>query len=114
MEYEEVKLSPDEVDRVKGIIGQAFTDMAEVSTGIGGHSANMATAYNGAGTATAMETYENLGRAGQALADALDGLSQDLGITANTGRETDDEAFSALGQVTAPSIPSDLSISAQI
>jgi uncharacterized protein YukE len=111
---EEIKLSPEEVDRVKGIIADAFSDMAEVSTGIGGHGANLSTAYNGVGTATGMETYENLGKAGQALANALEGLSLDLGLTSNTGRETDDEAYGALNQVIAPSTPADLTIAAQI
>lgn len=110
----EVKLSPEEVDRVKGVIAQAYQDMNEVATGIGGHAANVHTAYNGSGTATAVQTYEDLGRAGQALARALDGLSQDLGITAATGRDTDEAARSALAQVVAPTTPTDLSIAAQI
>jgi uncharacterized protein YukE len=111
---EEIKLSPEEVDRVKGIIAEAFSSMGEVATGIGGHAANVGTAYNGMGTATAMETYENLGRAGQALANALDGLSQDLGLTSNTGRETDDAADGALRNVVAPPTSADLSIAAAI
>jgi uncharacterized protein YukE len=110
----EVKLSPEEVDRVKGVIAQAYGDMNEVATGIGGHAGAMPTAYNGTGTAAAVQTYEDLGRAGQALANALDGLSQDLGVTANTGRETDDAAHGALNQVVAPSTPSDLTIAAQV
>lgn len=110
----EVKLSPEEVDRVKGIVAQAYSDMNEVATGIGGHAGNVHTAYNGSGTATAVQTYENLGRAGQALARALDGLSQDLGLTANTGRETDQAAQGALGRVVAPPTISDPSIAAAI
>ncbi|MGP4113354.1 hypothetical protein ACTWP5_20875 [Streptomyces sp. 4N509B] len=111
---EEIKLSPEEVDRVKGIIAQAYVEMGQVATGIGGHAGNVGAAYNGSGTATAMETYEGLGRAGQALADALDGLSMDLGLTANTGRETDEAAFGALGNVAVPNTSSDLSIAAQV
>ncbi|TDC27131.1 hypothetical protein E1265_02295 [Streptomyces sp. 8K308] len=98
--FEEVKLSPEEVDRVMGIINDAFSDMAEVSAGIGGHAANFGAAYNGSGTARGMETYEGLGRAGQALAEALNGLAQDLGLTSNTGRETDADAEGAVNQVT--------------
>jgi uncharacterized protein YukE len=111
---EEIKLAPEEVDRVMAIIGQAYTDMGQVATGIGGHAGNVPGAYNGAGTATAVETYDNLGRAGQALATALDGLSQDLGLTANTGRETDDAAHGALGNVVAPNTSVDLSVAAAI
>jgi uncharacterized protein YukE len=96
---EEVKLAPDEVDRVMGIISQAYADMEAVASRIGGHSANVASAYHGAGTTTAMTTYDDLGRAGRALAEALDGLSQDLGLTAATGRETDADAHSALSRV---------------
>ncbi|MDT0321155.1 hypothetical protein [Streptomyces millisiae] len=98
--FEEVKLDAAEADRVKGIIAEAFEEMATVSTGIGGHAANFGAAYTGGGTARGMETYESLGRAGQALAEALNGLSQDLGLTANTGRETDAEAEGAVNQVT--------------
>ncbi|MDT0341282.1 hypothetical protein [Streptomyces litchfieldiae] len=112
--HAEVKLSPEEVDRVMGIIAQAYTDMETVAAGIGGHAGTVSTAYNGTGTATAMETYENLGRAGQALANALDGLSQDLGLTSNTGRETDDAAHGALNNVIPVSTSSDHSIAAQI
>ncbi|MDT0346577.1 WXG100 family type VII secretion target [Streptomyces litchfieldiae] len=111
---EEIKLSPEEVDRVMGIINDAYSDMEEVAAGIGGHSANVGMAYHGGGTAQAVETYENLGRAGQALANALDGLSQDLGLTANTGRETDADAHQVLSQVVAPSTSPDLSIASQI
>lgn len=110
----EVKLSPEEVDRVKGIIAQAYADMEQVATGIGGHAGTMPVAYQGSGTATAVQTYENLGRAGQALARALDGLSQDLGVTANTGRETDDAAHGALNRVVAPNVSADPSIAAAI
>jgi uncharacterized protein YukE len=110
---EEIKLSPEEVSRVMGIINGAYTDMEEVAAGIGGHSASVGTAYNGAGTSRAMETYEDLGRAGQALANALDGLSRDLGVTADTGRETDADAFQALSQVSTPGT-ADLGIAAQI
>ncbi|MDT0446383.1 hypothetical protein [Streptomyces johnsoniae] len=112
--YEEVKLSPEEVDRVMGIIAQAFTDMEAVAAGIGGHAGTVGTAYNGTGTATAVETYEGLGRAGQALANALEGLSQDLGLTSSTGRETDDAAHGALNNVVPANMSSDHSIAAQI
>ncbi|MDT0305677.1 hypothetical protein RM780_01695 [Streptomyces sp. DSM 44917] len=111
---EEIKLSPEEVDRVMGIVNQAYTDMGEVAAGLGGHGATVGTAYTGGGTARAVETYEDLGRAGEALARALDGLSQDLGLTANTGRETDLDAEGALNRVTVPTVPADLSIAAQI
>ncbi|TDC78960.1 hypothetical protein [Streptomyces hainanensis] len=98
--FEEVKLDVTEAERVRGIIDTAFGDMAQVSTGIGGHAANFGAAYTGGGTARGMETYEGLGRAGQALAEALNGLAQDMGLTANTGRETDADAESAVNQVT--------------
>ncbi|GAA3858501.1 WXG100 family type VII secretion target [Streptomyces sedi] len=111
---DEIKLSPEEVDRVMGVIGQAYTDMEEVATGIGGHGANVSTAYNGSGTGRAMETYEDLGRAGQALAGALDGLSRDLGLTATTGRETDAEAQHVLGGVQTPGVTPDAGIAQAI
>lgn len=111
---DEVKLSPEEVDRVKGIIQQAYTDMETVATGIGAHAETVATAYQGGGTARARTTYEDLGRAGQALADALDGLSQDLGLTAATGRETDAEAEGVLNRVDTSSARVDLGIAQAI
>ncbi|MDT0343952.1 hypothetical protein [Streptomyces litchfieldiae] len=107
---DEVKLAPEEVERVMGIIQQAYTDMEAVAVGIGGHSANVATAYNGGGTSRAVATYEDLGRAGQALANALDGLSQDLGLTAATGRETDADAESVLNGVDTSGIRVDLGV----
>ncbi|GAB2929700.1 hypothetical protein GCM10022245_71150 [Streptomyces mayteni] len=82
------------------ILDEARTDMDEVAGGLGGHAATFGTAYRGGGTARGIETYEGLGRAGQALAEALNGLSQDLGLTATTGRETDADAESTLNQVT--------------
>ena len=112
--YEEVKLSPEEVDRVMAIVAGAYGDMETVSTRIGAHAGTVGAAYNGAGTATAVETYENLGRAGQALANALNGLSQDLGATSATGRETDDAAHGALGRVVPVNVSSDASIAAQL
>ncbi|UED83390.1 WXG100 family type VII secretion target [Streptomyces profundus] len=111
---EEIKLSPEEVEHVKGIIAQANEEMAQVATGIGRHGANLGTAYQGSGTAVGVQTYEDLGRAGQALANALNGLSQDLGLTAMTGRETDDTARAALQGVVAPNVSGDPSIAAQI
>ncbi|TDC72954.1 WXG100 family type VII secretion target [Streptomyces hainanensis] len=107
---DEVKLAPEEVERVMGIIQQAYTDMEGVATGIGAHSANVSSAYNGGGTSRAVATYEDLGRAGQALAHALDGLSQDLGLTANTGRETDANAESALSRVDTSGVRIDLGV----
>ncbi|GAB2929568.1 WXG100 family type VII secretion target [Streptomyces mayteni] len=101
---EEVKLAPEEVDRVMGIINQAYSDMEAVSTRIGAFSGSIGDAYQGAGTTTAMSTYDDLNRAGQALATALDGLSQDLGLTANAGRETDAEAQAALSRVQVTSV----------
>ncbi|MDT0321273.1 WXG100 family type VII secretion target [Streptomyces millisiae] len=101
---DEVKLAPEEVDRVMGVIAQAYSEMEAVATGIGGHSANVGSAYQGSGTRTAMATYEDLGRAGQALATVLDGLSQDLGLTANTGRETDADAEGVLNRVQVTSV----------
>ncbi len=114
MSSDEVKLSPEEVDRVQGIINQAYTDMEGVALGIGGHGANVGTAYTGSGTGRAVETYEDLGRAGQALADALDGLSQDLGLTANTGRETDLDAQNVLNNVQVQGPVPDAGIAARI
>ncbi|WP_461033283.1 WXG100 family type VII secretion target [Streptomyces mayteni] len=96
---EEIKLAPEEVERVKSIISQAYQDMEGVAHAIGAHSADVAEAYTGAGTGQAMETYDQLARTGRALADALDGLSQDLGVTADTGRETDSDAEAALSRV---------------
>jgi uncharacterized protein YukE len=112
--HSEIKLSVDDVVRVGAIINGAFDEMAQVATGIGGHADTVGTAYNGVGTATAMDNYQNLGRAGQALANALEGLSQDIGLTAQTGQQTDDEAHSTLRGVAAPTTPSDLSIAAQV
>ncbi|MGP4109438.1 hypothetical protein ACTWP5_00795 [Streptomyces sp. 4N509B] len=111
---EEVKLSPEEVDRVKGIIAQAQQDMNEVATGIGGHAGTVQTAYNGSGTATAVQNYENLGRAGEALSRALAALSQDLGVTAATGRETDQAAHSVMNRVVTPGAAPDPSIARAI
>ncbi|RKN45617.1 hypothetical protein [Streptomyces hoynatensis] len=111
---EVIKLAPEEVDRVMGVINGAYTEMDEVASGIGGHAGIVSTAYHGSGTSRAVETYEDLGKAGAALAHALDGLSRDLGLTANTGRETDADAHGALNQVTTPNIPADLTIAAQI
>jgi uncharacterized protein YukE len=110
--FEEVKLSPEEMTRVEQIIQTAFSEMAEVSQGIGGHAAMMPAAYNGSGTALGVETYENLGKAGQALAEALNGLSMDLGLTTNTGLDTDADAHGALGTAIAP--PSDMNIAMQV
>ncbi|MDT0318743.1 WXG100 family type VII secretion target [Streptomyces millisiae] len=111
--YEQVKLSPEEVDRVMAIVAGAYGDMETVSARIGAHAGTVGTAYNGMGTATAVETYENLQRAGQALANALDGLSQDLGVTSATGRETDDAAHGTLGRVLPVNVSADTSIAAQ-
>ncbi|WP_129837658.1 hypothetical protein [Streptomyces sp. RFCAC02] len=110
MYSDEVKLAPEEVERVMGIIAQAYADMEAVATGIGGHSAQVAGAYNGGGTSRAEATYEDLGRAGQALASALDGLSQDLGLTASTGRETDADAANVLGGVDITGVRVDLGV----
>lgn len=110
MSSDEVKLSPEQVDRVMGIIQQAYTDMEAVAAGIGAHGANVVNAYQGGGTARAQTTYEDLGRAGQALANALDGLSQDLGLTAATGRETDAEAEGVLNRVESVTVRADMSI----
>ncbi|MDT0318812.1 hypothetical protein [Streptomyces millisiae] len=107
---DEVKLAPEEVDRVMGVIQQAYTDMAGVAAGIGAHSANVSSAYHGGGTSRAVATYEDLGRAGQALAHVLDGLSQDLGLTANTGRETDADASSVLNGVDTSGIRIDAGV----
>ncbi|ARQ69493.1 WXG100 family type VII secretion target [Streptomyces marincola] len=115
MSSDEVKLSPEEVDRVQAIINQAYTDMEAVAQGIGGHSASVGTAYTGSGTARAVENYEDLGRAGQALAEALDGLSRDLGLTATTGRETDLDAQNVLNNADVHQGPvPDSSIAARI
>lgn len=110
----EIKLSPEEVDRVKAVIAWAYGDMERIATGIGSHGANLNTAYQGSGTAVGVQNYENLGRAGQALANVLNRLSQDLGVTAATGRETDDAAHGALNRVVAPSTSADLSVAAQV
>ncbi|WP_062214268.1 hypothetical protein [Streptomyces sp. NBRC 109706] len=111
---DEIKLSPEEVDRVKLIISEAFSDMDEVALGIGGHGATVSSAYSGCGTGRAVENYEDLGRAGQALARALDGLSQDLGLTANTGREMDADAMSVLNGVQTPGVIPDAGIASAI
>lgn len=110
MHGDEVKLSPEEVERVMGIIQQAYTDMENVAHGIGAHSAHVSSAYLGGGTSRAQATYEDLGRAGQALANALDGLSQDLGLTAATGRETDADAAGVLNRVDTSGIRIDMSV----
>ncbi|GAA2063738.1 MULTISPECIES: WXG100 family type VII secretion target [Streptomyces] len=96
---DEVKLSPEEVERVEAIIDQAFRDMQDVARGIGGQGEALTVGYQGGGTAQGVETYENLGRNGQALAEALEGLSRDLGLTSAQGRETDAEAASILSRV---------------
>ncbi|GAA1922869.1 hypothetical protein GCM10009716_34150 [Streptomyces sodiiphilus] len=115
MSTDEIKLSPEELERVQGIIGQAYTDMEEVALGIGGHSGSVMSAYRGSGSARAMETYEDLGRAGRALADALDGLSRDVGLTSQTGRETDIEAQAAVNRAgTGAAAPADLGIAQAI
>ncbi|MFW6725077.1 hypothetical protein ACHZ98_34075 [Streptomyces sp. MAR4 CNY-716] len=110
----EVKLTPEEVDRVKGIIAQAYSEMTEVARGIGGQSGNLHMAYTGAGTATGVQNYENLGKAGEALGNALDRLSQDLGVTAAVGRETDDAAHGAMGRVVAPNVNPDAAVAGGI
>ncbi|WP_147450815.1 WXG100 family type VII secretion target [Streptomyces hoynatensis] len=110
MNGDEVKLSPEEVERVMSIIQQAYTDMEAVAHGIGAHSDHVIAAYQGGGTSRAQATYQELGRAGQALANALDGLSQDLGLTAATGRETDADAESALNRVDTSGIRIDLGV----
>lgn len=110
MSSNEVKLAPEEVQRVMGIIQQAYSDMEAVAHGIGAHSGNVRAAYQGGGTARAETTYQDLGRAGQALAHALDGLAQDLGLTANTGLETDAAAEGALNRVDTSGIRADLGV----
>lgn len=112
--HSEVKLAPEEVRRVSGIVNQAYADMDAVATGIGAHAGAVAGAYNGSGTATAMENYENLGRSGRALAHALDAISASLGLTAVTGEETDEAARGAVSSVHVPATASDLGIAAQI
>ncbi|RKN10979.1 hypothetical protein [Streptomyces radicis] len=94
----DVKLDSEEADLVTAVIAQAYEDMEEQARQIGGHSESVSFAYQGSGTTRAMETYSALGGAGAALAAALDGLSQDLGLTVAEGHDMDANALSALNQ----------------
>lgn len=105
---DEVKLSPDELSRVMGIVNDAYTEMQEVALGISGQGEGFAAGYNGLGTARGVENYENLGRNGDALARALDGLATDLGETLSHGQNADEEAETLITQASgAQSISND-------
>lgn len=95
---DEVKLAPDELGRVMGIINGAFSKMQEVARGISGQGESFAVGYVGLGTARGVEHYENLGRNGEALARALDGLATDLGETLSHDQNADEEAEMQINQ----------------
>lgn len=109
-----IQISPEAVDGVKAVVFGANERMAGVAQGIHGHAGTMPTAYNGTGTETAVATYENLGNSGRMLAEALNEISQALGLTSNTGRETDDSAMGTLRTVEPVAVNPDTSISASI
>ncbi|MGP3967364.1 WXG100 family type VII secretion target [Streptomyces sp. 6N223] len=109
-----IQISPEAVDGVKAVVFGANERMASVSQGIGGHAGTIGSAYNGTGTEIAMGTYDNLGQSGRMLAEALNEISQALGLTSNTGRETDDSAMATMKGVEPVSVSPDTSISAYI
>jgi hypothetical protein len=110
---EEVKLSPEEAQRVENIINQAFDEMGAVSRNIAGNAGQVSAAYVGTGTAQAGENYEGLGRFGNLLADTLNGLAEDLNVTISTGIQTDEQADSLVRQAGQGAVP-DPSITAAI
>jgi uncharacterized protein YukE len=111
---EEIRISPEAVDGVKAIVFGANERMGGVAQGIGGHAGTIGAAYNGMGTEIAVGNYEGLGQSGRMLAQALAEISEALGLTSNTGRETDDAAHATLKQVTPPSVSPDTSIASYV
>lgn len=111
---EEVKLSPDEANRVQQIIDRAFEEMGTVSRNIAADGGRVSEAVVGSGTAQAAENYEGLGRFGNLLADTLRGLAEDLNVTITTGVDTDDQADAQIRQVAGGGMVPDPTISAAI
>lgn len=88
----DVNVSTGRLKEIEGIVMDAFDRMAQSAKTVGGQGEQIGLAYQGSGTATAMDTYANLAGAGTALGDALQGLKDDLGLTGEVGHETDDAA----------------------
>lgn len=95
---EEVKLDPEEAELVKGIIFEAFEEMENQSQLIASQGDMLMIAYVGSGTGRGLENYAALGSSGAALANALDALAQDLGVTVMEGHTMDGEASAAMNR----------------
>ncbi|MFE7136686.1 aliphatic sulfonate ABC transporter substrate-binding protein [Streptomyces sp. NPDC057644] len=92
----DVNVSTERLKEIEGIVMDAFDRMAQSAKTVGSQGEQISLAYQGSGTATAMDTYTNLAGAGKALSDALEGLKSDLGLTSEHGHETDDAARQAM------------------
>ncbi|MEE1926731.1 aliphatic sulfonate ABC transporter substrate-binding protein [Streptomyces sp. TRM 70351] len=92
----DVNVSTDRLKEIEGIVADAYDRMTQSAKTIGAQGEQVALAYRGAGTATAMDNYANLAGAGSALGEALDGLKSDLNLTGEHGQETDVQAQDAM------------------
>ncbi|MCZ7413901.1 MULTISPECIES: aliphatic sulfonate ABC transporter substrate-binding protein [unclassified Streptomyces] len=92
----DVNVSTERLKEIEGIVTDAFDRMAQSAKTVGGQGEQIAVAYQGSGTETAMDTYSNLAGAGNALSEALEGLKDDLGLTGEHGHETDEAARQAM------------------
>ncbi|MEU2721534.1 aliphatic sulfonate ABC transporter substrate-binding protein [Streptomyces smyrnaeus] len=102
----DVNISTEAVKGIEGIVDDAFERMRTSAKTVGSQGEQIAMAYKGSGTATAMDSYSNLAGAGTALSDALEGLKSDLNLTGEHGHETDDRANQAMQQAAGGGVAS--------
>jgi uncharacterized protein YukE len=84
-----VNISTEEVGRIEKIVADAMDRMASSAVKVHSQADASAVAYRGSGTATVVDSFTNLGGAGKALSNALNGLLSDLGATNATAHEMD-------------------------
>jgi uncharacterized protein YukE len=107
-----VNVSTEELSRIERIVADAFDRMNASASKVNSQAHAAAVAYKGSGTATVTDSYTNLGGAGKALGEALDGLLSDIGATSTIAHETDANAQQAAHQGAAQGPVIDMSIKA--
>ncbi|MEV1007538.1 hypothetical protein [Streptomyces sp. NPDC049881] len=114
MEFETIKLDPDDARVIKGILQDAYRDMGSAATRVSGIGDIVHSAYRGSGTGQAVENYGALGKSGQALKDILEKLETDFGIVINEAEEMDLQSQGVVGGVNINAISPDAGVVAGI
>ncbi|MFR9722236.1 hypothetical protein ACL02R_02535 [Streptomyces sp. MS19] len=114
MEFETIKLDPDDARVIKGILQTAYRDMGTAARQIAGMGSMVHEAYRGSGTGQAVENYGDLGKSGDALKAILEQLETDFGIVITEAEETDLQSQGVVNGVNINAISPDAGVVAGI